>query len=90
MLSLIRLVIRFYQLLLRPFLLALGGPGAGCRYTPGCSSYFLEACEVHGVLRGAGLGLRRIARCHPWGGSGFDPVPPRATDARRTYTRCPQ
>jgi len=88
MLTLVRLLIGFYRLTLRPILLALGGPGSGCRHTPGCSAYFLEACEVHGVWRGSWLGLKRIGRCHPWGTSGFDPVPP-AGKARPAYTRCP-
>jgi putative membrane protein insertion efficiency factor len=92
MLTFIRVLIRFHQKVLRPLLLALGGPGAGCRYTPGCSSYFLEACEVHGVARGSWLGVKRIARCHPWGGSGDDPVPPndKPANSRPAYTRCPQ
>lgn len=86
MLWLVRIFIRGYQLGIAPILRVLGGPGAGCRYEPGCSRYFLEACEVHGVARGAWLGVKRIARCQPWGGSGPDPVPPR----RAPYTRCPQ
>lgn len=48
-----------------------------CRYVPTCSSYALEALEVHGFFRGTWLSLRRLGRCHPWGGHGHDPVPPR-------------
>jgi putative membrane protein insertion efficiency factor len=47
-----------------------------CRFAPTCSEYMLEALRVHGPLRGLWLGLRRIGRCHPWGGHGVDPVPP--------------
>jgi putative membrane protein insertion efficiency factor len=47
-----------------------------CRYVPSCSSYAAEALETHGALRGSWLTLRRLSRCHPFGGHGFDPVPP--------------
>jgi uncharacterized protein len=76
--ALIRIFVRFYQLSLSPLLALLGGPGSGCRFQPSCSEYFLQAVETYGALRGTLLGLKRIARCHPWGGSGHDPVP--ATD----------
>ncbi len=54
----------------------LGGPGGGCRFQPSCSEYLLQALESHGFVRGLRMGLVRIGRCHPWGGSGLDPVPP--------------
>ena len=72
---LIRLFIRAYQLLVSPRL-AWMSPGCGCRFQPTCSHYFLEAVERHGSARGSWLGLKRLLRCQPWGGQGFDPVPP--------------
>ncbi|HVH79678.1 MAG TPA: membrane protein insertion efficiency factor YidD [Stellaceae bacterium] len=66
-----RVVIRAYQLLLAPVL-----PPA-CRYLPSCSEYADEAIAVHGPLRGSWLAALRLCRCHPWGGSGYDPVPAR-------------
>ena len=75
MLLLLRLFIGLYQYTLSPLLSLLGGPGAGCRFRPTCSAYFLEAIEKHGLARGSWLGLKRLVRCQPWGGSGYDPVP---------------
>jgi uncharacterized protein len=78
MTAIIRFLIRGYQLLLSPILtLLVGQPNAGCRYDPSCSRYFLAAVETHGILRGTWLGVKRIGRCHPWGGKGYDPVPPK-------------
>jgi uncharacterized protein len=71
----ITMMIRFYQRIISPPLHWIGGPGSGCRFTPTCSEYFLQAVIKHGVIRGAWLGVKRIARCNPWGGSGHDPVP---------------
>ncbi len=68
-------LVRTYQLTLSPFLQVIGGPGTGCRFEPSCSAYLLEALRSHGAWRGSLLGLRRLARCHPWGGCGHDPVP---------------
>ena len=75
MILLIRFLIRVYQWTLSPLLSWLGGPTTGCRFHPNCSTYFLEAVELHGALRGSWLGLKRLARCQPWGGQGEDPVP---------------
>jgi putative membrane protein insertion efficiency factor len=75
MLKILRALIRFYQLTISPLLSALGGPGSGCRFKPTCSHYFLEAVETHGIILGGWLGLKRLARCQPWGGCGHDPVP---------------
>ena len=69
---LLRGVVRAYQLLVSPLL------PPTCRYAPTCSHYALEALAVHGALAGSWLALRRLLRCHPWGGSGWDPVPPPA------------
>ena len=62
-------LIRFYQVaisLLKP---------PSCRFTPTCSQYAIEAIKKHGPFKGLYLAIRRILRCHPWGGSGYDPVP---------------
>jgi putative membrane protein insertion efficiency factor len=71
----IRLLIRLYQICISPALHFIAGPGGGCRFEPTCSQYFLEAVEKHGALHGGWLGMKRLARCHPWGGCGCDPVP---------------
>lgn len=62
-------LIRFYQVCISP----LKPPT--CRFTPTCSAYALEALRKHGLFKGSWLAIRRILRCHPWGGSGYDPVP---------------
>ncbi|HVJ45817.1 MAG TPA: membrane protein insertion efficiency factor YidD [Luteolibacter sp.] len=80
--AVIRIGIRFYQRILNPMLKAAAGPAAGCRFSPTCSHYFLGAVETHGPLKGSWLGICRIFRCHPWGGSGYDPVPPVRTSGK--------
>lgn len=72
---LLQLLVRGYQIAISPVIHFIGGPGSGCRFTPSCSEYMLQALRAHGAGRGLWLGLRRIARCHPWGGHGHDPVP---------------
>lgn len=66
---LVLMLVRGYQLLVSPFL------GNNCRFYPTCSSYMLEAIEIHGVVRGFWMGLRRVLRCHPYHEGGVDPVP---------------
>lgn len=75
--ALICLGVRLYQKFLNPALKVIGGPNSGCRFSPTCSNYFLEAVNIHGPYRGSWLGICRIFRCHPWGGCGEDPVPPK-------------
>jgi len=65
----LRALVRAYQLVLSPLL------GTNCRFAPSCSEYALEALDRHGAARGAWLTAKRLCRCHPWGGHGFDPVP---------------
>ncbi|MDR6302015.1 membrane protein insertion efficiency factor YidD [Mesonia maritima] len=64
-------LIKIYQYLISPL------TPASCRFQPTCSHYCLEAFKVHGLLKGFSLSFNRIRRCHPWGDSGFDPVPPK-------------
>ncbi|MEM6479404.1 MAG: membrane protein insertion efficiency factor YidD [Pseudomonadota bacterium] len=68
---LLSLPIRAYQLFVSPWL------GSNCRYHPTCSAYALEALKTHGAAKGGWLAIKRVARCHPWGGSGIDNVPPK-------------
>lgn len=72
--------VRFYQR-------ARAGRPSPCRYQPSCSAYALEALAVHGAARGSWLGLRRLLRCHPWGGHGWDPVPEPRDAARSACER---
>ncbi|MEM7382880.1 MAG: membrane protein insertion efficiency factor YidD [Bacteroidota bacterium] len=67
--QLLTLTIRAYQVLISPLLLP------SCRFRPTCSAYIHEAIVKHGAISGTWLGMKRLARCHPWGKSGYDPVP---------------
>lgn len=71
----LRGAVRAYQLIVSPLL------PPSCRFLPSCSDYAIEALQQHGALHGGGLALWRLARCHPWGGSGYDPVPRRTKPA---------
>ena len=63
-------LIRFYQYALSPYL-----GGSKCRYTPTCSQYGIEALKKYGPIKGLWLTVKRVSKCHPWGGHGYDPVP---------------
>jgi len=65
------LLIRGYQKFISPL------TPSSCRYSPTCSHYTIEALEKHGLLKGGWLSIKRIGSCNPWGGSGYDPVPPK-------------
>jgi putative membrane protein insertion efficiency factor len=62
-------LVKLYRLAISPWL------GTNCRFQPTCSQYAIEALQLHGVLKGGWLAMKRIGRCHPWGDSGYDPVP---------------
>ncbi|MBQ7659168.1 MAG: membrane protein insertion efficiency factor YidD [Alphaproteobacteria bacterium] len=72
--TLLIFLVRGYQKLISPFM-----PDC-CRYKPSCSEYMVEALKKHGALKGLFLGTKRILRCHPFGGSGYDPVPEKEED----------
>lgn len=74
--ALLILPVRFYKRYLSRPLHILSGPNSGCRFEPSCSTYFIQAVEEHGAFKGFALGIWRILRCNPWGGFGYDPVPP--------------
>lgn len=63
------LLVKFYQVAISPY------TPSSCRYQPTCSHYTIEALKTHGLFTGGWLSIKRIASCHPWGGSGYDPVP---------------
>ena len=71
--------VKVYQMLLSPLL------GANCRFHPTCSAYSVEALQVHGAWRGLVLSIKRISKCHPWGASGYDPVPPQNPPSKPTH-----
>lgn len=76
--SALKNMIKVYHWAVSPWL------GNRCRYVPSCSEYTMQALDQHGAIRGLWLGLKRIGRCHPWGGEGHDPVP---TNTQRSNTQ---
>ena len=73
--SVLIFLIRVYRWTISPAQVFLFGPTGGCRFTPTCSQYAIDAIHARGALAGGALAARRICRCHPWGGCGHDPVP---------------
>ena len=63
------ILIRGYQLIISPLL------GSNCRFMPTCSEYAMESLRSHGLIKGSYLTIKRIGKCHPWGGHGYDPIP---------------
>ncbi|MGC8830766.1 MAG: membrane protein insertion efficiency factor YidD [Verrucomicrobiia bacterium] len=70
-------VIKIYRRFISPALGFILAPQGGCRYEPSCSQYAIEAIQIHGAIKGVWLAAKRIFRCHPFGGCGYDPVPPK-------------
>ena len=77
--TVLTILIRIYQYTLSPLITFVSG-GRVCRFEPTCSHYAIEAIQTHGVIRGCGLAIRRIFRCHPWCEGGLDPVPKKETE----------
>jgi len=75
--SVLLFTIRLYRWAVSPVLVFLFGPTGGCRFTPSCSQYAMEAIRSRGALAGGWLAAKRICRCHPWGDGGHDPAPKR-------------
>ncbi len=70
-------LVRFYQVAISPY------TPSSCRYSPTCSSYTLEALQKQGFFKGGWLAIKRIGSCHPWGGSGYDPVPEKREEEKK-------
>mgnify|MGYP002829274616 FL=1 len=67
-------LVQFYKKFISPL------TPASCRFEPTCSTYMLRAIKIHGGVKGFWLGIKRISKCHPWGGCGYDPVPAKSRD----------
>ena len=82
------LAVRAYRLVLSPAQVFFFGATGGCRFTPTCSAYAMEAVQEHGAVAGAALTVKRICRCHPWGGCGEDPVPEKTATPAKGFSTC--
>lgn len=71
-------LLQFYKKAISPYL-----PHA-CRFTPTCSEYMMQAIQIHGLIKGLYLGIKRLLRCNPWGGHGYDPVPPKQSSHKHS------
>ncbi|NYE64060.1 hypothetical protein FHW58_005295 [Duganella sp. 1224] len=80
--TVLRFLLRFYQLAISPMM------RPSCRFYPSCSNYALEALQVHGAARGSWLAVKRVCRCHPWHEGGLDPVPPADGKPNSSTTAC--
>ncbi|MCX6895852.1 MAG: membrane protein insertion efficiency factor YidD [Verrucomicrobia bacterium] len=74
--SILLALVKVYRVTVSPAQTFVFGPSAGCRFTPTCSAYAVEALQTRGAAAGSWLTVKRLCRCHPWGGCGHDPVPP--------------
>ena len=75
------ILVRFYQAAISPY------TPSSCRYSPTCSHYTIEALKKHGIFTGGWLAIKRISSCHPWGGSGYDPVPTKEELAKHEHKK---
>jgi putative membrane protein insertion efficiency factor len=80
--TVLRFLLRFYQLAISPMMTP------SCRFYPSCSNYALEALQVHGAGKGSWLAVKRVCRCHPWHEGGLDPVPPAHGKSNSSTTAC--
>lgn len=80
----IKLFLVIYRWAISPFIHTIAGPGYGCRFVPTCSEYSKEAYDSFGLTKGFFLSLRRICRCNPFGGSGYDPIPVISPQSKET------
>lgn len=81
------LLVRVYRVSLSPVKTFLFGSAAQCRFEPSCSQYAIDALKMHGAVAGSWLATKRVCRCHPWGGCGKDPVPPKKSRVQSPASR---